>query len=206
METRSPEETESSPEERIAELQEALQVRNSRKRRPRRFLRYLLYLALLSTVVSSFTMARYVSKGTAVAEARVAALVSNVQVKFEQNLENLLPGQVTEFSFIVANFDGDRVCDTDMDYQIQVTSTKNLPLTFELIPDEKPSTEGGYNALTGPLTDGKAVGGKLPHSGTGKVSHVYKLKITWPETETDAAYSGKVDLVTVSVSSQQVKG
>lgn len=206
METRSPEKTGNSPEERIAELQEALQVRNSRKRRPRRLLRYLLYLALLSTVVSSFTMARYVSKGTATAQARIAALVSNVQVNFDKNLEDLLPGQTTQFTFIVANFDGDKVCETDMDYEIQVTSTGNLPLTFDLIPDEKPSTEGGYNALTGALTEGKAVGGKLPHSGTGKVSHGYTLQITWPETETDAAYSGKVDLVTVSVSSQQVKG
>lgn len=206
MEKKNPEETNSSQQERIAQLQEALQVRNSRKRRPRGILRILLYLALLSTVVSSFTMAKYVSKGTAVAQARVAALVSNVQVNFEKNLEDLLPGVATELTFIVANFDGDKVCETDMDYEIQVTSTNNLPLTFELIPDEAPSTEGGYNAFAGPLTDGKAVGGKLPHSGTGKVSHGYKLRITWPEAKTDAAYSGKVDLVTVSVSSVQVKG
>lgn len=170
------------------------------------WLRVLLVLALLSLTASAFTMAKYTTENTGFAKAAVASLVQGGSFQFDTALDTLTPGSTSYVNFQVTNYEGEKLCEVAMDYEIQVESMGNLPLQFQLSGRVEPADTDGSSSLVNPLEGGIAAGGVMPHSAKGKVTHVYQLAVTWPESYDDEAYSDEIDMVSITVKAEQQAG
>lgn len=174
-------------------------------------LRHLLYLALITTVISSTTLARFALKQTPTASATIAAFVSGTDLNLDLGTHGALaPGEDKEITFHVKNYDENRkICEVPVDYEVQIETTKNLPLVFSLsgtaslgVKDE--NLNKPVDALN--ATTLLATGGKLPSAKSGEAEHSYTLKISWPSDQNAEEYSSEIDHLSVSIKTKQSAG
>lgn len=178
---------------------------NKERSRKSRLLPYLLLAVLVTSLFSTGTLAKYKSMFSGSVEMQVAAFAGGGKADFAVTLDEMVPGSTNTMQFTVQNFDGEQGCDVALEYEIQIETTGNLPLTFGLIGiNDNESASSLVGGLDSTL---KATGGKLPFvSGTeNKTAHKYELNITWPEGETDEDYSNEIDMVSVTVTTVQAK-
>lgn len=171
-------------------------------------LRYLVYLALVTTVIGSTTLARYTLNGGAGMGATIAVFTSGVQKTLDLGTQGALsPGETKEIMFDVQNSEGGKVCEVPVNYEVQIETTKNLPLQFSLTGEKATGdTDGTLSALVGSLDPDTltATGGKLPSARSGGgTSHSYTLLITWPPNENAEAYSREIDHLAVKIKTTQ---
>lgn len=175
----------------------------------KKIIRYLLYLALVTTLIASATLAKYSTMLEAGAQACVAAFTTNNTVDFNMALDDMLPGSTKEVSFTVVNFDGVKDCQVGLDYDIQVSTTGNLPLAFRLEGTKESGDSDAKSQVTGGLSQvedrlWKAENGKFPvASGGGRKRHSYTLYVDWPSSAEAADYSEEIDMLTVTVTTRQ---
>ena len=170
-------------------------------------LRYLAYLALVTTVIGSTTLARYAMEGGATMGAAIAIFTSGVQKTLDLGTQGALaPGEVKEIRFNVTNSEGGTVCEVPVNYEVQIETTKNLPLQFSLTGEKTDEEDESLSALVGSLDQKTllATGGKLPSARSGGgTSHSYTLRITWPTSENAEAYSSEIDHLSVKIKTTQ---
>lgn len=186
-------------------------MKTQRKKHSRLWV-YLLYLGLVTSLILSVTLAKYASVAGGTGTATVAAMAGEVEAApIEMPLEGLTPGGAPKtLTFAVVNYSGGAVSEVALDYDITVTTTGNLPLTFTL------AAGTAENTVTLPvggeiLTAGKTqtlTGGSFPLAADGtqgllKQSHPYTLTVTWPGEKSEAGYAHEIDLVTVKVAARQ---
>ncbi len=186
-------------------------MRTQRKKHSRLWV-YLLYLGLVTSLILSVTLARYVSTAGGTGTAAVAAMSAAVDGSaltakpIDMTLAGLRPGgEARTLDFQVVNYTGDTISEVALDYEITVKTTGNLPLTYTL------TAEGGDQLVqTGPvladLASGAAEqtlsGGAFPLTGERQV-HTYHLEVTWPREKGSAQYADEIDLVTITVTAWQ---
>lgn len=170
-----------------------------------RLLRYLALAVLATSLAATGTLAKYSSLFSAETTVQTAAFAGGGTVDFGVALEGMVPGGTKTVQFTVQNYDEKQDCDVQLNYEIQVETTGNLPLSFQLLGKKEAGDSSADSTLAGPLDSGlKAAGGKLPiASGGGRKQHTYELSMTWPEGETDEDYSKEIDMVTVTVTTVQ---
>jgi len=198
----------------------------TRRKKHSRLWAYLLYLGLVTSLILSVTLARYVSTAGGTGTAAVAALAGGLEgaveaAPIELPLEGLLPGgEPRTLRFQVVNYTGDRLSEVALDYSITLETTNNLPLTFTLSGQaDKPEGQGDLAAIPagGAILGPDAVQTQGPKAGTKtqtlsggafdltgeKQEHTYTLTVNWPEGDKDGNYSQEIDLVTVKVEALQ---
>lgn len=188
-------------------------MRRAKRRRKGKAIRYLLYLALVTSVVTSVTLARYSSGAAGEATAMVAAFVAGDTLDLDVPLrEQLKPGDTQTVDFTVTNFDGSLDNNLVLEYEIRVETTGNLPLEFTLAgekanEDGSADTEEKYSRLAVPA-EGKPLvwnGGRLPGvMSSGRKIHSYRLSIHWRDAESDEQYSDEIDKVGVKIITKQI--
>ncbi len=181
------------------------------RNKKRRIIRYLAYLALVTTLITSSTLARYAFQGGLDVKNQVAAFATGSQINFNMPLDDMAPNSSKEVTFSVVNYEGSRDSEVVLEYDVQVETTGNLPLTFSLAGPEGFDASGADNQLVeegelalvsdGARKKGTATGGRLPIGE--RVSHDYRLIVSWPVTDEAADYSNEIDMLTVTVSSRQ---
>lgn len=175
-----------------------------------KIIRYLLYIALVTTIVTSVSLARYASSQDIYAKGLVASLATGSTTRIDVPLDDMYPGMSEKtVRFNVVNYSGDKVSEVAMDYEIQIETTGNLPLAFSLRGDKQSGDSDPNSLLVGTMDPDtrKAVGGRLPIAGAGqKTEHTYQLTVTWPETEASVDYSKEIDMLTIRVNAAQVDG
>jgi len=177
-----------------------------------RLLLYLILAVAVTSLVTTNTLARYSSTFGVNASAGVAAFAGGGTMDFDVPLDNMTPGSTRTMQFTVQNYDEKQDCEVRLDYEIQVETTGNLPLSFQLLGKKGADDNSADSVLAGPLDSTlKAAGGKLPiaaagdaEAGTnGRKQHIYELSVTWPAGKTDEDYSREIDMVTVTVTTVQ---
>lgn len=162
----------------------------------------LLYLALVTSLILSVTLARYASGMSGTGTATVAAMAGDASSTLQMSLDRMTPGgEGKELKFQVVNFTDNAVSEVALDYQITVTTTGNLPLTFHLTADTAEHTVSGGTVLSG-VKSQTLTGGAFPLTGE-KQAHTYTLTASWPPSANDGGYSQEIDLVTVRVEAKQ---
>lgn len=163
---------------------------------------YLLYLSLAGTLFFGVTYARYSSTVTGTGTAEVAALEMNTTLDLTGRLQGLAPGEKRTVGFEVTNFLETSVSEVSQEYSVTVTTTGNLPLTFELTPS-KTEAEGTFaDAPSGASSTVTWKGGSLPYGAA--TTHTYTLTVTLPSGQA-ASYADEIDLVTLTINAQQTK-
>lgn len=154
----------------------------------------LLIFAMLSFNLTSGLYARYVSRGSASDEARVASFMFDVEKTAESknfidisDIKN--PGDSVEYSFTVSNGTPDDHSEVAQNYSIKVLIDGNMPLSYTL--NDTPITAEG---VSGVLAAGEYD------------SESFKLYVEWPEDLNDEslANGSAVGLVTLVITSEQI--
>ena len=99
----------------------------------------LIIISLIIIIIVSFTkirntLARYETTATTERDVDVAFWIVDNSFKSERILiKDIYPTQTPfEYSFTVSNFDGLKKAETDLEYEIVITATTNLPLSYEI--------------------------------------------------------------------------
>ena len=178
---------------------------------------YLLYLGLVTTLILSVTLARYVSTADGTGTATVAAMAGGGE-PIQMILDDMLPGgEPKTLEFQVVNYNGDTVSEVALGYEIMVETTGNLPLQFTLTASKAEGADpAGTTVGAGAILengDGARFqtlsGGFIPiaKDKTGdalaKQAHTYTLTVTWPKENNNKGYADEIDLVTITVLARQ---
>lgn len=177
-----------------------------KKKRPRLLL-YLVLVALSTSLAATGTMAKFHSKLGIDLAVQAAGFAGGGTVNFDAAFDNMTPGGRKDMEFTVQNYEGEQNSEVQLEYEIQVETTGNLPLVFELSGRKDSGDNSSNSVLVGSLDQNlKAVGGMLPpveEGGVNRTQHTYTLSVSWKEDETDGDYSHEIDMVSVTVTTKQ---
>ena len=141
----------------------------------RRFIGVVLLIAFIIGLILMLKniLARYTSAGVSDTDVKIAFYTFKDTYQ-EGNifLDNLYPTPDEapfEYIFTVSNSDGTNVAETSMEYEIQLETTTNLPLDFEI---EKKTGNGDFNKLV----EGTDINSKLTLDSTG-VNYIKRINI-----------------------------
>lgn len=133
----------------------------------------IIYMVLLCCVFFNSALSKNVSKRDGQGNMDTAGMILNVVTK-NKNITNL-DNTYQELSFTVNNYDGSKDAptynDTQYDYQISITTNKNVPLKCELYKQEN----GQQTKVT--LNNGKTDNITMPHSKIKEDTYVLKVKL-----------------------------
>ena len=153
-------------------------------------------------------MARYISQANASNELEIAYFVIGNEVQNQTlKLESMVPRDESyNYAINISNSENERVSETAIEYHMQLKTTTNLPLQFELMLEGQDETQ---IAQTETLQDEDGMycilmSTDLKEFGLTKEEHKYILSITFPkEYKVNSEYSDVIELVEITVDSKQ---
>lgn len=94
----------------------------------------LIIIIIVAAVQIRKTLARYETTTTAQRDVDVAFWIVDNDFKSDRILiEDIYPSTTPyEYKFTVSNFSDTKSAETDLDYEIVITATTNLPLSYEI--------------------------------------------------------------------------
>ena len=177
----------------------------------------ILYTAavLVCLVLVSFWMmcnvyARYTVAESGEDNARVAIFghSQSIQLSDENGLVDLVPGDSVTYTVTVANYNGATVSEVACKYALEIVTTGNLPLQYEVSKQNDASDASDMTVIDSFLESTnktKTISTDAMHFEAGSSKEdTYQIKVTWPESSKDAKYAGMPDDITVNVQVEQV--
>lgn len=131
------------------------------------------------------------------------------------NLASLLPqDDAYTFEFSIGNEAGGEIAETDLEYELTLRTTTNLPLTYELYMNEYYTDEGATNIIKDNTVDYDENGTYFRTMTTDKitlsykegVTNLYQLVVYFPENYNQEMYQDIIELLAINVNGQQVTG
>lgn len=186
----------------------------------RRILSYGVYFLLVSFLVSSVTLSRYMVNVSSNGELTVASYAMDSAITTTDDtastqetlyIGGMQPGDAKEYTFTVKNYiqseeSGNVVCSVDQEYVIEILSTCNLPLSFSIVEAEESEAEESPELLTEIESEvglKKYTTEEISLGSGEEIDHVYTLIISWDSDDASLSYIGEVDKVTIMVNAWQ---
>lgn len=195
----------------------------------------LIIIIIVAAIQIRNTLARYETTASTERTVEVAFSILDNDFKSERLLiEDVYPSTTPyEYEFTISNFEGDKIAETDLEYQLVITTTTNLPLSYELekngttctnTVDELYEDEYGtvYREIRFETTESNlypASMNTIQDDGTGKyvktkITDEYVLKVKFPVGKTETTYEYRENLeyadlmedIKIEVSGRQVIG
>ncbi|MFI3141215.1 MAG: hypothetical protein R3Y27_02780 [Clostridia bacterium] len=164
----------------------------------------LMYIILITALVSTTTLSRYLTQ-TAGGDTSVLASAVLDEYAVVVPLSGIVPGGTYEYIFAVTNEENGVVCDVTQDYSLTITGTNNLPLILTLsafnYEDDEVIEETDIHAIEQDDDSSVFSGGEFQH--TDKEVHYYQLTVYWDENEADWNLSKEIELITITADSWQ---
>ncbi len=158
----------------------------------------ILIILIIGLFSASFTLARYTGSITQTGTVSVAQYSLGQTGTIDLGM--IAPGETLTYNFAVSNKENGKIAEVAQYYNIKITTTNNLPLTYTLSGTNTTNTgslAGDVNQTT--LTT--STSGIFPH--TEEAIHSYTLSITWPVEKTESIYLNEVDQVSLSIEAIQ---
>lgn len=173
----------------------------------------LLSLMLLIRVIS-FTLSKYESRATANSNIQVAFYVLNKDFQnMSLNLDSLFPSDEPYiYEFSISNTDGTKRCETDMEYDLTIRTTTNLPLEYELYMNEKYTDAESTNIIekNEVIQDLDNTFFRIITTNTEtflyseEKTNIYQLVIHFPKKYNTINYQDIIDGIEITVDSRQI--
>lgn len=191
-----------------------------------------ILLVLYKIIFSSFSL--YESEASSNAQIDVAFYLLNADYQVKTlSLDDMLPGNVQYSTFTLANYYVDEngkqvVSETDMECDVKIRTTTNLPLQYELYVDQDINSanlvnrldtvelEKGhwdeYNTIFKYLVDKDATEEEKAEGITDTIDFSYEtpyertyiLKVTFPEQCKNYDYQDIMECLEIAVDSRQI--
>ena len=122
------------------------------KKDKRVFIKALIIILgiIVATRLFVLILARYESMSNSVANVDVAFYVLKDDYKtMTTNLDSLLPqDDAYIYTFSIGNQDGTQTAEVDLEYELTIRTTTNLPLTYELYMNQQYTDSNAQNIIT----------------------------------------------------------
>ena len=173
----------------------------------------LIIIIVIAVIQITRTLARYETTATTERDVEVAFWVVDNDFKSDTIFINDIYPRTNpfEYAFTVSNFSGTKKAETDLEYEILITTTTNLPLSYEIQKDGITCTEEEqlykdtngtyYRRITLKTTESQ----ELIMDSDSDTTHNYVLKVTFPQE--NSAYLQYADLmqdVKIDLTARQV--
>ena len=183
-----------------------------------KFKRYLFFSVLLIvTLVAisrfSITQSRYETDAAINLNPTLAFFIVDVESQTGQiKLESMVPRTNPYlYTFTVSNFKNNKRANVDLTYSIEIITTTNMPLQFQIFKGNNMNT----NTIDSDTTTANSDGVYLRHlvinaistmNYSSNVTDTYTLWVSFPEMYKNnaEAYAGIIDLVDIKINAEQV--
>lgn len=187
----------------------------------KRFLLFSLFLLLilyLSFKLFGVAYASYETKAKLNASIdRAIYLIDNEGMSFNIDPEQIIPSDDPYvYKFSISNFNATTRSDIDLLYELRVTTTTNLPLTFELYRNENYDDATAVNLFSSPRVAQDEDGawyniyepsGVYEMLYAEKVTDIYTLVINFPKVySSNVVYADSIENIEVMIKSKQMVG
>lgn len=175
----------------------------------------ILVVALIITIsLTPVVFSRYETEAATVAQTNIAFYILKENYYTENlSLLSMIPQSAPYvYNFTVANNDGTNRVETDMEYDLSIITTTNLPLTYELYINEAYNDQGATNAIVSQNITADDDGAYFKTITTPKKtfgfatnqSNSYQLVIYFPTSYTNYKYQDIAEMVRIVINSKQV--
>ena len=131
------------------------------------------------------------------------------------NLASLLPqDNAYTFEFSIGNQAGEDIAEVDLEYELTLRTTTNLPLTYELYMNQSYTDQGAINIIKENTVNLDEDGTYFRTMTTDKITlkytegktNLYQLVVYFPENYNQENYQDIIELIEINVNGQQVTG
>lgn len=185
----------------------------------KKFLKYnrltiaIIILALLIFIIP-ITYSKFQTSTTPNANVETAFyLIDSTYETKTIKLDNLVPSDNTyTYNFTVANNDGTKRAETDIEYTINIKTTTNLPLTYALYLNQQYTDNGSTNVIINDITEADENGTYFKKMTTDSTifshqkdeNNFYQLTVIFPKEYDDFEYQGIIEGIFITVESKQI--
>ena len=174
----------------------------------------ILIIFIILLIIVPITYSKFQSHAKSNADVKTAFYIIDSNSENKQIvLDKMIPqDEPYTYNFIVANNNGEKRCETNMEYILTITTTTNLPLTYKLYLNEKYTDLNSKNIIiseeTAPDDDGtyfKTIKtNKLTFSHEKDESNIYQLVVEFPKQYNTTDYQDSVEAIIINVDSKQI--
>ena len=174
----------------------------------------ILIIFIILLIIVPITYSKFQSHAKSNADVKTAFYIIDSN---SENKQIILDKMIRQdepytYNFIVANNNGEKRCETNMEYILTITTTTNLPLTYKLYLNEKYTDLNSKNIITSeetaPDDDGtyfKTIKtNKLTFSHEKDESNIYQLVVEFPKQYNTTDYQDSVEAIIINVDSKQI--
>lgn len=185
----------------------------------KKFLKYnrltiaIIILALLIFIIP-ITYSKFQTSTTPNANIETAFyLIDSTYETKTIKLDNLVPSDNTyTYNFTVANNDGTKRAETDIEYTINIKTTTNLPLTYALYLNQQYTDNGSTDVIINDITEADENGTYFKKMTTDSTifshqkdeNNFYQLTVIFPKEYDDFEYQGIIEGIFITVESKQI--
>lgn len=187
------------------------------KKKIRRLYAKMIILILCLFIIARIfvlVLSKYESISSSYANVDIAFYLLKEDYKtMNLNLASLLPqSDAYTFEFSIGNEDSEERAEMDLEYELTLRTTTNLPLTYELYMNQQYTDDGATNIIKEnnvvldeygtyfrTMTTEKIT---LPY--TEGVTNLYQLVVYFPENYNQEIYQDIAELLEINVNAQQV--
>ena len=177
---------------------------------------FLILVFILLINIMPVTFSKYQSIGTGNINSNIAFyLLESTYVTEQVKLNDLVPSDNPYvFNFTIGNQRDDDVSEVDIEYVLQIITTTNLPLRYELYKNCNFLDNSSVNLITDANTEisQDEYGTYFQKFSIGTeylyysepLTNEYTLVVYFDKSNNDAKYQGMVEAVKISIDSKQM--
>lgn len=175
----------------------------------------IIPLCLITAIILLYiTMSKYESSSTSTANIEVAFYILDTDYKsMNINLSSINPRvEPYIYTFTISNNDGKNRTQTALEYDLDIKTTTNLPLSFELYMNENYNDTNATNIITKDNVEQDEYGTYFRKISTQtkqfgfkkNETNTYYLVVYFPEIYKSIEYQDIIEAVQINVNSKQI--
>lgn len=186
------------------------------KKTKRLYAKLIILILCFCILVRIFTLAlsKYRSEADSIAEVDIAFyLLSEDYKTMTLNLDSLFPqDNVYVYTFSIGNQEGKKKAEVDIEYELSLRTTTNLPLTYKLYMNEEYNKKDAKDIIQSNEIyldeDGtyfrKMTTQKMELKYTEPTTNIYQLVISFPSNYNTENYQDIIEAIEISIDGKQI--
>ena len=174
----------------------------------------LVFVLILLIKMISFTYSKYESRANTKPNIIVAFYVLNKDYQsMNLNLDELFPSEEPYiYTFSISNTKGQKRCQTDLEYELSIKTTTNLPITYELYKNQNYNDDNATSIKKTDeiIQDEDGTYFRIITTETESFSfredetNIYQLVVHFPQEYNTINYQDIIEGIEITVNSKQI--
>lgn len=174
----------------------------------------ILFASLLITLrIFTLTLSKFESEAQSTTDIDIAFyLLKEDYQTMQLSLDNLYPSDKPYvYTFSISNNDGEKMAEVDLTYDVTISTTTNLPLTYELYLNEEYNSENATTAIINNVIelDGDGTYFRKISTETKEFKYktaetnIYQLVVYFPSEYNTENYQDIIESIEININSKQ---